>query len=34
MSLRTLHVDGPLFESVLAHSVREHTAQAALRVPT
>ena len=34
MSLRTWHVDGPLFESVLAHSVREHTAQAALRVPT
>jgi len=34
MSLRTLQIDEPLFDYLLAHSLREHPAQAALREAT
>jgi len=34
MSLRTLQIDGHLFQYVLAHAAREHPAQAALREAT
>lgn len=34
MTLRTLRIDEPLFEWVLAHSGREYPAQAALREAT